>query len=66
MSFLLDPDEWDDRFALLKASEMKVPGGLTAEHWQILLEKTKSRYVRRQAPFKDLQLIERLAAESSR
>ena len=36
---------------------------LTPEHWQILLEKTKARYVRRQAPYKDLQLIERLAAE---
>ena len=35
----------------------------TPEHWQILLEKTKARYVRRQAPYKDLQLIERLAAE---
>ena len=34
----------------------------TPEHWQILLEKTKARYVRRQAPYKDLQLIERLAA----
>ena len=34
----------------------------TPEHWQILLEKTKARYVRRQAPNKDLQLIERLAA----
>ncbi len=32
------------------------------EHWQILLEKTQARYVRRQAPYKDLQLIERLAA----
>ena len=34
----------------------------TPEHWQILLEKTKARYVRRQAPYKDLQLVERLAA----
>lgn len=34
----------------------------TPEHWQILLEKAKARYVRRQAPYKDLQLIERLAA----
>ena len=34
----------------------------TPEHWQILLEKTQARYVRRQAPYKDLQLIERLAA----
>ena len=36
----------------------------TPEHWQILLEKTKARYVRRQAPYKDLQLIERRAAEN--
>ena len=35
----------------------------TPEHWQILLERTQARYVRRQAPYKDLQLIERLAAE---
>jgi tRNA 2-thiouridine synthesizing protein E len=34
--FLLDPDEWDDRFALLKAHEMKLPGGLTNEHWGVL------------------------------
>ena len=33
------------------------------EQWQTLLEKTQARYVRRQAPYKDLQLIERLAAE---
>ena len=36
----------------------------TPEHWQTLLEKTKARYVRRQAPYKDLQLIERRAAEN--
>lgn len=35
----------------------------TPEHWQILVEKTRARYVRRQAPYKDLLLIERLAAE---
>ncbi len=33
----------------------------TPEQWQILLEKTKSRYIRRQAPYRDLQLVERLA-----
>ena len=33
------------------------------EQWQILLEKTKSRYVRRQAPYRDFQLVERLAAK---
>ena len=34
-------------------------------HWEILLEKTKARYVRRQAPYKDLLLVERLAARAS-
>jgi tRNA 2-thiouridine synthesizing protein E len=34
--FLLDPDEWDDRFAVLKATEMKIPGGLTIRHWAVL------------------------------
>jgi tRNA 2-thiouridine synthesizing protein E len=34
--FLLDPDEWDDRFALLKAHEMKVPDGLSFDHWRVL------------------------------
>ena len=32
------------------------------EQWRTLVEKTQARYVRRQAPYKDLQLIERLAA----
>lgn len=33
----------------------------TPAHWQVLLEKTRSRYLRRQAPYKILQLVERLA-----
>ncbi len=35
----------------------------TPEQWQLLLEKVHSRYVRRQAPYSDLQLVERLAAK---
>ena len=38
----------------------------TLDHWNVLLEKTKARYVRRQAPYKDLQLIERLVAQAAR
>ena len=34
--FLVDPDEWDEHFALLKAHEMKVPGGLTPDHWEVI------------------------------
>jgi len=37
----------------------------TPEQWQLLLEKTKSRYIRRQAPYRDLQLVERLAGMTS-
>ncbi|MDR0994157.1 MAG: hypothetical protein LBN38_06310 [Verrucomicrobiota bacterium] len=35
------------------------------EHWALLLQKTHARYVRRQAPYKDLQLVERLAARAA-
>jgi hypothetical protein len=47
---------------ITKAMERWEPFEPTPEHWQILLEKIRARYVRRQAPYKDLQLIERLAA----
>ena len=47
---------------ITKAMERWEPFEPTPEHWQILLEKTQARYVRRQAHYEDLQLIERLAA----
>jgi TusE/DsrC/DsvC family sulfur relay protein len=34
--FLLDPSEWDEEFAINKALEMKIPGGLTDKHWKII------------------------------
>jgi tRNA 2-thiouridine synthesizing protein E len=34
--FLVDPNSWDARFATLKASEMKMPEGLTKRHWGII------------------------------
>ena len=49
---------------ITNAMERWEPFEPTPEHWQLLLEKTQARYVRRQAPYKDLQLIERLAAEN--
>ena len=38
----------------------------TADQWRTLAEKVHARYVRRQAPYKDLQRVERLAAEAAR
>ena len=34
--FLADPFEWDEVFALTKAFELKVPGGLTPPRWKVL------------------------------
>jgi tRNA 2-thiouridine synthesizing protein E len=35
--FLVDPSEWDEEYAENKAREMKVPGGLSERHQEILL-----------------------------
>jgi tRNA 2-thiouridine synthesizing protein E len=34
--FLVNPYEWDSRFAVYKAFEMKMPERLTSRHWQII------------------------------
>jgi tRNA 2-thiouridine synthesizing protein E len=34
--FLIDPSDWDESYAENKAREMKVPGGLSEKHLQIL------------------------------
>ena len=35
--FLMDPDEWDEHYAIHKAYEMKIPGGkLNEKHWQVI------------------------------
>ena len=36
LGFLLDPSEWDEDFALCRAREMKMKGGLTAAHWKVI------------------------------
>lgn len=35
--FLVDPGEWDEDYAENKAREMKVPGGLTERHQELVL-----------------------------
>ncbi len=34
--FLVDPSEWDEDFAINKSEELKMPKGLTDEHWRIV------------------------------
>jgi len=34
--FLVDPAEWDKNFAIHLAFNLKVPGGLSAEHWKVI------------------------------
>lgn len=34
--FLIDPNEWDENYAILKAEELKIPNGLTEKHWKII------------------------------
>ncbi len=35
--FLLEPDEWDEYYAIFRAYDMKIPGGrLTEDHWKII------------------------------
>lgn len=33
---LVDPEEWDENFALRRAYEMNIRGGLTEKHWKII------------------------------
>jgi tRNA 2-thiouridine synthesizing protein E len=34
--FLVDPEQWDERFAVFKAQEIKMPRLLEDEHWKII------------------------------
>ena len=34
--FLFDPSDWNEHFAVYKAEELKMQGGLTDKHWQII------------------------------
>ncbi len=36
LGFLVDPGDWDEEYAANKAREMKLPGGLAAEHLRVL------------------------------
>jgi tRNA 2-thiouridine synthesizing protein E len=34
--FLVEPKEWDETYAVYKAKELKIAGGLTEKHWNII------------------------------
>ena len=34
--FLVNPEQWDEKFALFRAYEMKMPDKLTEKHWKII------------------------------
>lgn len=36
LGFLVDPAEWDESYAAHKAWELKLPGGLSERHWEVL------------------------------
>jgi tRNA 2-thiouridine synthesizing protein E len=36
LGFLVDPGDWDEGYALNKASELKMPEGLTEAHWKVI------------------------------
>ena len=49
--FLVDPDEWDEHYAVYRAYDMKIPGGkLTEKHWQIIRYLRESFKKNRQVP----------------
>ena len=41
--FLVNPDDWDEQYAINRAYDLKIPGGkLTDRHWQIIMFLRKS------------------------
>ena len=49
--FLVDPDEWDDGYAVYKAFEMKmVDGNLTPRHWEVIHFLRKNYELNRNVP----------------
>ncbi len=35
-NFLYEYEKWDENYALFKAAELKIPGGLKEMHWKII------------------------------
>jgi len=48
--FLIDPNEWDEQFAIYKAYEMKMPEKLGARHWKIIFFIRRSHEANKTVP----------------
>jgi tRNA 2-thiouridine synthesizing protein E len=49
--FLLNPDHWDEYYAVHRAYDMKIPGGkLTEKHWKVIKSLRKAFKKTRQVP----------------
>jgi tRNA 2-thiouridine synthesizing protein E len=49
--FLIDPNEWDEKYAVHRAFDMKIPNGkLTERHWQVIHFLRESYKKNRQVP----------------
>lgn len=49
--FLVEPEAWDENFAVHRASEMHIPGGrLTDDHWRIIYYLRDAWQVQRRIP----------------
>lgn len=60
--FLLDPLEWDEEYCKFKAEEMKIPGGLTEQHWRVIKYLRRSFEARGEVPT-ILEICDELALE---
>lgn len=48
--FLIDPDTWDEQFAVYKAAELKMQDGLGPRHWAIIRFLRRCHVVRGEVP----------------
>jgi len=48
--FLINPDDWDQQFAVCRAQDMKMPVNLTEKHWRIINYLRDSYYKNKTIP----------------
>ncbi|MBC2715866.1 MAG: TusE/DsrC/DsvC family sulfur relay protein [Desulfobacteraceae bacterium] len=48
--FLVDPEDWDEEYAVIRAYEMKIKNGLTPKHWEVIYFLRDSYKLNRRVP----------------